>query len=829
MLYLKGMSIRGFKSIKSADLLFSKGFTCIVGPNGSGKSNICDALLFGLGENALHRLRVDKIENLINDSYRAKKGSTPKAYVKLQFDGDTSMELIRIASADGKSAFRLNGKHMTRQEVLEVLRSYKMDANETNTITQGEITKLLELSPKERRELIEITSGIKEFEDKKKEALRELDQVNMKIGEAKIMLNERSGFLDELAKEKEAAEKYMSMSARIKALNYSVLVGKEKLVNNELEELDKNILLLDSQKKKIEEEIKSYSEKISELGIARQDMTKQLSESTEAIGNISRRLEATNSEIVKINVELEALEKDKQNASDLISSLSKEADEIKNKLAINSKNIEDMRIELAKIKIPEMPSSEENIDIEEKVVEIEKKVESKEKEFQEKNSELAKIQADLYVESSRYESLKSELSAKNIDYSSLNTIKSEIDKLSKEIEDLAKNEQKEVALLNELRNKAGEIDAKIIELKEQRAMSRQGSDISNILSSKFSEKDGFFGKASKLLSYENEYAYAVEAAAGNRLEYFVVDSIETANKIIKYLRENKIGRATFIPLNDINISSKERLKELKPVIELVKFEKRFEKAFAYIFSDTYLIDDINKAKSFGLGHRYVTIEGDLVEQSGIVTGGMQKKLSLTLIEKMIENLSNEKESIAASINNQLSKINELRKAQTMAKINLDNKRLELDNENKKLEAAKKELDAKRLELDRAGKSLEAMHSKLDNLINSIESIKKDLNELKGERAKLYEESMAFVKNATKSLSREERKRIEQERSRAEAIKIKIAELIKENELLSNRLEEIKKEILSKKGELKQIERLISEKNARMNTLLNEKNELEEKI
>jgi len=829
MLYLKGMSIRGFKSIKSADLLFSKGFTCIVGPNGSGKSNICDALLFGLGENALHRLRVDKIENLINDSYRAKKGSTPKAYVKLQFDGDTSMELIRIASADGKSAFRLNGKHMTRQEVLEVLRSYKMDANETNTITQGEITKLLELSPKERRELIEITSGIKEFEDKKKEALKELDQVNMKIGEAKIMLNERSGFLDELAKEKEAAEKYMSMSARIKALNYSVLVGKEKLVNNELEELDKNILLLDSQKKKIEEEIKGYSEKISELGIARQDMTKQLSESTEAIGNISRRLEATNSEIVKINVELEALEKDKQNASDLISSLSKEADEIKNKLAINSKNIEDMRIELAKIKIPEMPSSEENIDIEEKIVEIEKKVESKEKEFQEKSSELAKIQADLYVESSRYESLKSELSAKNIDYSSLNTIKSEIDKLSREIEDLAKNEQKEVALLNELRNKAGEIDAKIIELKEQRAMSRQGSDISNILSSKFSEKDGFFGKASKLLSYENEYAYAVEAAAGNRLEYFVVDSIETANKIIKYLRENKIGRATFIPLNDINISSKERLKELKPVIELVKFEKRFEKAFAYIFSDTYLIDDINKAKSFGLGHRYVTIEGDLVEQSGIVTGGMQKKLSLTLIEKMIENLSNEKESIAASINNQLSKINELRKAQAMAKINLDNKRLELDNENKKLEAAKKELDAKRLELDRAGKSLEAMHSKLDNLINSIESIKKDLNELKGERAKLYEESMAFVKNATKSLSREERKRIEQERSRAEAIKIKIAELIKENELLSNRLEEIKKEILSKKGELKQIERLISEKNARMNTLLNEKEELEEKI
>jgi Chromosome segregation ATPases len=378
------MSIRGFKSIKSSDLLFSKGFTCIVGPNGSGKSNICDALLFGLGENALHRLRVDKLEGLINDSYKAKKGSIPKAYVKLQFDGDSSMELIRIASADGKSTFKLNGKHMTRQEVLEVLRSYKIDANETNTITQGEISKLLELSTNERRELIEITSGIKEFEDKKKEALKELDQVNIKIGEAKIMLNERSGFLEELAKEKEAAEKYISMNTRIKALNYSVLVGKEKLVKDELEELDRNILSLDSQKKKIEEEINRYSEKISELGIARQDMTKQLSEGTEAIGKINRRLEAANSEIIKINVELEALEKEKQNASNSISSLSREANEIKSKLAINSKSIEDMKVELAKIKIPDIQSGEEDIKIEERIAEIEKKVEGKEKEFQRK-------------------------------------------------------------------------------------------------------------------------------------------------------------------------------------------------------------------------------------------------------------------------------------------------------------------------------------------------------------------------------------------------------------------------------------------------------------
>jgi len=111
--------------------------------------------------------------------------------------------------------------------------------------------------------------------------------------------------------------------------------------------------------------------------------------------------------------------------------LSREANEIKSKLAINSKSIEDMKVELAKIKIPDIQSGEEDIKIEERIAEIEKKVEGKEKEFQEKSSELAKIQADLYVESSRYESLKSEVSAKNIDYSSLDAIKSEIAKLTR--------------------------------------------------------------------------------------------------------------------------------------------------------------------------------------------------------------------------------------------------------------------------------------------------------------------------------------------------------------------------------------------------------------
>ncbi len=828
MLYLKSMSIKGFKSIKSSELFFSKGFTCIVGPNGSGKSNICDALLFGLGENGLHRLRVDKLENLINDSYKSKKKEISKAYVKLILDGDENIELVRIARSDGKSAYRLNGKHVTRQEVLEVLRSHKMDANETNTITQGEISKLLELSPKERRELIEIASGIKEFEEKKKEALKELDKVNIKIGEAKIMLNERSGFLEELAKEKEAAEKYISMSTRMKALNYSVLIGKEKLVQNEINEIDKEILANEQSRSKLAEAVKEYNEKIGELSMERQMLTKSLTEGTTALGEVNKKLEIANSSLVKLRVELDSLAKEKEAASKYIESLLAELEASKEKVSSNQKEIEYNRSELAKIKVPELPSEDQSSDFEEKLAQIDKKIEKDEKEIQEKSSELAKMQADLYVESSKYELIKKELSSQAIDDSSIKQINEEINKLNLYIEEVSAKKKEEAAKLEGLKKRLDEIDSKIIELKEQRAMSRQGSDIGDAISSKFGEKDGFFGKAAKLLSYKSEYAFAVEAAAGNRLEYFVVDSIETANKIIKYLRENKIGRATFIPLRDISIGSKEKV-GLTPIIELVQYDKKFEKAFQYIFFDTYLIDSISNAKEFGLGHRYVTIDGDLVEQSGIVSGGSQKKLSVNAIEKIIADLSKEKDLLNNEINVSTSSLNEIIKEETLAKIKLSEKQEELKKESANIEARKDEIKKKEEEINKLSKHIEEMNSNIESLLSSIEQIKKNVVELKNERNKLYEESIAIAKAVVKSVSKKEREKIEQERQRAEGIKIKIAELQKENELLEKRISEINNSINSKKAELKEIEQKIKEKNESIAHVSKEKEELEEKI
>ena len=180
MLYLKSMSIDRFKSFKHINVIFNKGFNCIVGPNGSGKSNIIDALLFSLGESSLHRLRVDRLQYLIREGSSRGAASMSKAHVKIELDGDEKMEITRGIRADGKTVYRLNGKRMTRQEVIEVLKKHSVHIDETSTIAQGEINKIIEANAKQRREFIDIAAGIQEFEYKKREAMQELEKVGVR-------------------------------------------------------------------------------------------------------------------------------------------------------------------------------------------------------------------------------------------------------------------------------------------------------------------------------------------------------------------------------------------------------------------------------------------------------------------------------------------------------------------------------------------------------------------------------------------------------------------------------------------------------------------------
>ena len=220
MTKINKLVMHGFKSFaKRTELLFNDDFNCVVGPNGSGKSNILDALCFVLGKSSAKALRSEKSANLIYNGGKSKKPAE-KAEVSIFFDNSKKtfpydvpeMKVSRFVKPKGNSTYKINDQTVTRTQVVELLSLAKIDADGHNIILQGDIVHFCEMGGDERRELIEEIAGISIYEDKKNKALLELNKVEEKLKEADIVLKEREGYLKELKKERDEAEKYSGLN-----------------------------------------------------------------------------------------------------------------------------------------------------------------------------------------------------------------------------------------------------------------------------------------------------------------------------------------------------------------------------------------------------------------------------------------------------------------------------------------------------------------------------------------------------------------------------------------------------------------------------------------
>ena len=194
MVKLQKLVLRNFKSFKKADIPISKGFTAIVGSNGSGKTNILDALLFVMGTSSMKMLRASKMEELVNNS-----AVENYAKVDLHFkDKDRNYVVQRMIDKQGKGIYRLDGKRKTRNEILSLFQELDIRPDGHNIVVQGDTTRVIEMSPIERRQIIDELAGLQEFDAKKEEALKALQKVDNKLRDAGIVMQERENYLDQL-------------------------------------------------------------------------------------------------------------------------------------------------------------------------------------------------------------------------------------------------------------------------------------------------------------------------------------------------------------------------------------------------------------------------------------------------------------------------------------------------------------------------------------------------------------------------------------------------------------------------------------------------------
>jgi chromosome segregation protein len=651
MVFISRLRLRNFKSFKAADMQLPRTFICFAGPNGSGKSNLCDSIRFALGETSLRSLRAKKVKDLIHADSRS-------AEVTITFNGDGSgkgYELKRAIREDGKILYRLDGKKVTRTAILEAIKRYNLDSSGRNTIAQGEVQRIINMSGKERRVIIDSVAGITDFEDKKKEALAELGTVETRIKDANLVLGERRAFLNDLRNEKETALKYLETKKTLTS-------ARATLLRNELKKLEKELADVAVLEEKInfnrstrEQDIAELDALVKKVDAQRSEASREIQEKQKTNALIRKVEELRASCATKAQLIEDREMQTKKNAAER-DGMAKELSGEQQQLETLRKELDSLRTELktAEAKLAAQGGPAEN----EAVAKARAALERQE-------AELTSARERLIALTSEVRSKNEIIGAKKAEDKSINVPggedtdsgADETKKLRAEAAKLAAEIDGSFIKTKEVNATIAEIDRQMLELREKTAIFkvRSSPQLANpalsFIADLRQKEHGIHGTVADLISFDTKYANAVEAAAGSRLLYVVVDSVDTATSVIEKLKRAKAGRATFIPLDTVRTPAPPKSGTTESVIGVIEFPEEVRRAAEYVFAETLLVDSVAEAKKLGVGSaRMVTLDGEIFERSGVVSGGRSESGILSAnqlrkLEKELADIKAQKESM----------------------------------------------------------------------------------------------------------------------------------------------------------------------------------------
>ncbi len=691
----------GFKSFgKRTELLFEDGFNVVLGPNGSGKSNILDALCFVLGKRSSKELRAEKASNLIYNGGKTKNPSKI-AEVSIVFDNakkifpiaEDEIKLTRLVNQEGLSKYKINGKTKTRQEILELLGAAKINPDGYNIILQGDIIRLVEMNQLERRQIVEQIAGISIYEEKKQQALNELAKVDEKLNEAAITLRERKSRLDDLKNERDQALKYKELNDKIKQNKASYCRKQLDKKQTERTGLDEKSGKHKDKLTKFQAEIAKYREKIQKH--------------KDAIQSINREIENKgNVEHLQLQKEVEQLRVSIETSKQRISTCQNEINRIQQRKEQLAKNLEDLDAKITELGTQSTSLGERKTFVEQQIADLHKKIKDFKKKHQlgedsEIDKEIEKLDKDAEEKQKQLQLMREQqqslLREKDKIEFQLQTIDSQITRVleleQQHKEELAllkkKKEQfkKTVLELNDFLNRdseqAGQLanDKNVIQkLNEERAkLEVKQAGIQEMLAANIAVKrvlenkaklGEVYGTVAELGQAESKYSLALEVAAAQKIQSIVVEDDQVAARAIKFLKQQKLGVATFLPLNKIKPQSvKPETKELlkQPgvhglAINLIEFDPKFKDVFSYVFGNTIVVDAIDTARKLGIGKvKMVTLDGDVCEFSGAMIGGHRHKKTGAFKEKEVASALEDIDTRLTSFMKSVTKLEDTRK------------------------------------------------------------------------------------------------------------------------------------------------------------------------
>ena len=778
MPYLKKIEIKGFKTFNlKTTITLSKGLTVITGPNGSGKSNLIDAVLFCLGDLSAKRLRAESLPSLIGPRSRSAK-------VLIQFDNSdqripvetSTVTISREINRKGQSVFRLNGRRISRTNLMEILSMAGIGHHGHNIVLQGTITRLAEITSNERRRMIEDMIGIAQYDSEKAEAEGKLKAAEIAIRTAMGRVGEVQKRVEDLERERNDLLRHRFIQSQIRRLE-AVKVSQNLL------EAEERVNELRLREKELEERVESLRKSREELRTKRREIEAEwrrlsseegqtsLLKVQVQMGDLRSRLTELTTKINSCRSSLEGLRRVRENSRQQIEAIRREMEETNLKvqeiMSRRKKIAEEMEAKQSEYErfSKELAEIKENLDKNRKRVrDLEKQLNELSRELVIVRSNHAKSRSIVSIYTQRLRDMESRRKEFSASLKRLKESLNDLMKVREEQEERLKSLQEALERRSRQREaakreiiEAGRIaeaakDA-VIEFSAQREVVEKVRAEEEALRSleemgELGAIQGIYGRLRRLIRVEKRYEKAVEAAASGWLDSIVVQDFDVAFTCSETLRRLKLGRVKIIPLKGISPTQMEAPSEIEglggSVSSIIKCPKRLRPAVLFVFGDTFLALNRKAALESSLkGYRVVTVDGELYEAGGGVESGYYRApidlSSIVPSETAIKSLDEAVRALQKHLERRKNEIEEI-----------EEEIPEIREEAARLTEAMARLDG---EIERVGRSIERAN---ENLLRADENLKRIRDLVEREKAQMerYKTRRAEILSKDRSLRRE---------------------------------------------------------------------------
>ena len=878
-MYLKRLEMQGFKSFADKTILeFRPGITGVIGPNGSGKSNISDAIRWILGEQSMKSLRGSKTQDIIFAGTQNRK-SLGFAEASLVFDNTdgalpiefSEVTITRKIYRSGETGYYINKTACRLKDVIELFMDTGIGRDGYSIIGQGKVDEILSNKSEDRRHIFEEAAGIVKYRARKEETEKKLEQTKLNLLRINDIIIEIEGNLEPLQLQSDKAKKYLNLKEELKNIEIGLFIYNIDKYKKDLEALAQDEDIMKST-------LNQEEGKLEKIKILKEELKDEIDEITTKIEEMQNIGFESQKKIEQCNSNINVAEAKIQSNKEIAERNKIEISELQEKISSLKSDIEQKESRKSNLKENKAKFENELKEKEEELAKLTAKLSSKELEMEEikkiieKNTdrkyelqaEISKKQANIENLEKRKNQLNQEISSQTFEIDRIRIKKEDI---AREFNETESNRNNILKKIEEIRKQKNEITTKIKEFEIQIANltneMRMKTSRYNFLVETEKEKEGYIksvksllidcekakelgkgmhGVLANIIDVPKEYQTAIEMCLGASLQNIVTETEEDAKKLIEHLRVNNLGRASFLPITSVKGKKLDNIKGKKDGVigiacDLIKFDKKYEQIVLNLLGRTVIVDNMQNAiklsKENNYSFRIITLEGDVINPSGAITGGSVAKKTVNILgrSKEIEELSKEINDIKTKIS-KLEKSKEeyedssedvLEEAEHLEKqlqeieisyatekqrvesideniqtirdrINKQKEEVLKSEENKKELLNSKELDEQ--EMSKISKENEEKQSIIDEFANSnkdsqtyIDNLNEDITDLKISVSSFNESEMSI-----EEMSEMINKEIETHTKNVEIKKAQIEKDEKENIELEKQIEETKKQI-----------------------------------